>query len=740
MFSKLSAPFRLLSKALVSQNAPRQLALGLALGIALGLVPKGNLTAAMLALCLFSLRVNLAVGLLATFAFTWIAVIVHPSLDQLGLWLLTRPNAEIYIQWLFQKPLLAWSHLDNTVVAGGLLAGIVQLPFSYLLGGRFFRAISHEKERRRFELFSGILRLQYFVPRTALFVLFVGLCALTIRPTIHLGLLYAGAQLTGSHIEFAESEADFGANRLILHDLCLAHPDDRQRVLLSAEKVNLEIDRKALWYRRLDVKRGEIVGLRLDATPNELATSDMAEQTPPATVRQRDLTQATRDWLNQNLLTSETARSTDPIASKLVAQLTSQWSAEFERLEQESGQAKSQVNDALTLLKTSSENSLRNLFSVEEAAAGLDAASDQLARIQSDLDRVDQQMLIEQEQLATPAQRETEMFLPVSSQTILDPQTVSEYLLGQELHQKLATVLQWHQLCRSYLPDATRQVTRHNTQSGQRVIFPGINDGPDIVVHNLNLRGIGLFDDVALQWKGYIQHLTSNPEVQECPTIISLMTLGETPTTINMVMANGPSQSNDRIMIDVQVAPTPARSLGAADCLVVHAGPCNTHLSASMELDNNQIVGELRIRQNPAELTASVPNQAFGELIAEDISRVLAQMDTIEAVVKVSGTIEAPMWKLQSNLGVAVADQLEKASSLVKLAQQQRQMAQQKAHVDQLIAQAEQDLAPRRIAIQENLQLNNEEIERAMKRVADLVKPFIRRPRTVRSGEEQLRR
>ena len=159
-----------------------------------------------------------------------------------------------------------------------------------------------------------------------------------------------------------------------------------------------------------------------------------------------------------------------------------------------------------------------------------------------------------------------------------------------------------------------------------------------------------------------------------------------------------------------------------------------------MELDNNQIIGELRIRQNPTELTASVPNQAFGELIAEDISRVLAQMDTIEAVVKVSGTIEAPMWKLQSNLGVAVADQLKKVSSLVELAQQQRQMAQQKAHVDQLIAQAKQDLAPRRIAIQENLQLNNEEIERAMKRVADLVKPFIRRPRTVRSGEEQLRR
>ena len=65
MLRKLLRPLRLVAKALVAENSPRQLALGFALGMMVGLVPKGNLIALGLTLVLFGTRVNVGAGLVA---------------------------------------------------------------------------------------------------------------------------------------------------------------------------------------------------------------------------------------------------------------------------------------------------------------------------------------------------------------------------------------------------------------------------------------------------------------------------------------------------------------------------------------------------------------------------------------------------------------------------------------------------------------------------------------------------
>lgn len=121
----LLRPLRGVSKVLVAEDSPRQLALGFALGMVIGLVPKGNLIAVALTVALFSTRVNLGMGLLSAGLFSWLGVYLDPASHDLGMKLLGAESLRPFWNFLYDVPLARWSGFNNTVVLGGLLLGAV---------------------------------------------------------------------------------------------------------------------------------------------------------------------------------------------------------------------------------------------------------------------------------------------------------------------------------------------------------------------------------------------------------------------------------------------------------------------------------------------------------------------------------------------------------------------------------------------------------------------------------------
>lgn len=119
----LLRPVRYLAKALVAQESSRQLAAGLALGVMVGLVPKGNLTAVVLAMVLFALRVNLGTGLLSAFVVSLAAPWLDPLSHAIGYALLTFGPLEPVWARLYDLPLVPWTAFNNTVVLGSFVLG-----------------------------------------------------------------------------------------------------------------------------------------------------------------------------------------------------------------------------------------------------------------------------------------------------------------------------------------------------------------------------------------------------------------------------------------------------------------------------------------------------------------------------------------------------------------------------------------------------------------------------------------
>ncbi len=123
----------ILREMFLSESTPRGIALAIALGVAIGVIPKANLVALLFLTILFVTRTNLVAGLVAIVAATLCAGNFDVIFHGIGGSVLTISWLQGVYRWLFTLPIVPWTGLDNTVVVGGLVVGLLQLVPTYLL-------------------------------------------------------------------------------------------------------------------------------------------------------------------------------------------------------------------------------------------------------------------------------------------------------------------------------------------------------------------------------------------------------------------------------------------------------------------------------------------------------------------------------------------------------------------------------------------------------------------------------
>ena len=111
-------------RALLTSNAPGQLAAGFTIGMIIGFVPKGNLIALSLCVLMFSLRCNKGIGLAAAVIFSFAGPWTDPLAHRLGFIVLNWHSGQATYASIFNLPLGPWLGLENTVVVGSLMMGL----------------------------------------------------------------------------------------------------------------------------------------------------------------------------------------------------------------------------------------------------------------------------------------------------------------------------------------------------------------------------------------------------------------------------------------------------------------------------------------------------------------------------------------------------------------------------------------------------------------------------------------
>ncbi len=127
-------------KTIAGRKHPSQLAWAVALGFLLGVIPHGNLLTVALVLIVLTLHVNHALVALVGIGVTLVAPRIDPTFDRLGRWFFEQPRVAEALTKAYQYPLMAWTDLNNTVVMGSFLIGLIAVLPLYLLTYPVFRA------------------------------------------------------------------------------------------------------------------------------------------------------------------------------------------------------------------------------------------------------------------------------------------------------------------------------------------------------------------------------------------------------------------------------------------------------------------------------------------------------------------------------------------------------------------------------------------------------------------------
>jgi uncharacterized protein (TIGR03546 family) len=115
-----------------SNTKPIHVSLGVAMGLLLALIPATlpltpplNLLWFVLFFITFFLKINQAVETVFMAIFKCLAWLAYPLTSLLGELILTRPELQGFYTWLASVPVMYFTGWSHTLVAGGLVAGIV---------------------------------------------------------------------------------------------------------------------------------------------------------------------------------------------------------------------------------------------------------------------------------------------------------------------------------------------------------------------------------------------------------------------------------------------------------------------------------------------------------------------------------------------------------------------------------------------------------------------------------------
>ena len=106
-------------------DTTRQMAIGVTLGMLLGMMPKDTAFVLLFAVMLLLSQGNLLAGAVSAILFSWVGWLLEPATHAAGLAVLSIEALQPWLAEIQGWPLGPWFRLDNTVVMGSLMVGLV---------------------------------------------------------------------------------------------------------------------------------------------------------------------------------------------------------------------------------------------------------------------------------------------------------------------------------------------------------------------------------------------------------------------------------------------------------------------------------------------------------------------------------------------------------------------------------------------------------------------------------------
>jgi len=539
-----------------------------------------------------------------------------------------------------------------------------------------------------------------------------------------------GTELLGAKVEIRNLHLDVPHGKVLIHGLTIASPHEALRNLLQADELVADIDVVPLTEKKFIVNRIAANGLRFGTTRENDGRVAAKEGSDGIAAR---VMAETQDWAKQfqvPILQLATGKlsvdsldprrlSSIPAAEALAARADSSqraWKGAFDSLR--IGPTIDSASATLEKLKHARATDLATLNEARQAIERLKRAQNRVTTLERGVKTGIAGLQSGLAGLDSAKRRDYAFARSLLKLPSLEAPQIGAALFGQTAIKPFERVLYWAQLARRYMPPGLLPRAAPGPQrlrrAGEDVRFPKERALPAFLLRTAELSFLlKPNSDQPQRYAGRLSGLTSDPALYGRPTVAE---------------ASGPQFTAGGMMNHVRSIPvdTAGASIGGIPLpafdvpgvgLRLDPGAGTTQLA--FNLNGDTIHGRFALRSSNVTWArdSAVTSSTIGNLIWQ----VASGITNLDLEARVSGALHNPGLAIRSNLDQVIASRLKavlgeqvaaaekqlraRVDSLVddKVAparakatevqtQAQAQIAQQRARIDELQRQLEQQL------------------------------------------------
>jgi uncharacterized protein (TIGR03545 family) len=251
---------------------------------------------------------------------------------------------------------------------------------------------------------------------------------------------------------------------------------------------------------------------------------------------------------------------------------------------------------------------------------------------------------------------------------------------------------------------------RPSVSRGETILFAGCKQQPGVLIRSLQLEGSARIAGQPVELRGLLMGYSSAPRLHNEPIRLHLVGNGSLPLELEATIDRTGTMPRDKLAVDCKGALLREMALGKADQLGLSLAPSIGALSVKVAVDGDQLSGNIQLVQQRVQITP-VLNGAAGKRLTAALDDTLGSVGSIATRLTLSGTVDRPSCELQSNLGAAVAQAMQRAvrrtgdqHAKALLAEAGRRVDERLAEVDRQVAEQQAQFATKSTLITARLQ------------------------------------
>lgn len=573
-----------------------------------------------------------------------------------------------------------------------------------------------------------MIKWKFVIIRISLLLLFIVAVHFGTGPVLQWVLTSTSQLITGSKLEIADLKASPFQTHFSVGRVQLTDPGDHFRNVVDFENASFNLDEAALFRKKFIVVDGQLNGLKFGTQRSE---SGALTPTPDSDANPSNLGSEMLSGLGNSAVEGLTSLLTRRFDENFETVQFSQkalqyWPQEYSQLMQRGKALETRIREIrniTTAFKQNPLNTLRDLPRVEQAFRDAAAVRTEIGSLKTRLTQYRSEVIRDRNQILAAKERDLARIKEIKTDKRLNGKSITQLVIGDTQGKRVDQAIAWIKWMRKTFPHPKKSLYA-TRQRGVTIDFPGIKQEPDFLVRSLKLNGEGTVEGRPFQFLGVARGLTTQPARYGRPAEIELNSTDGVRFRLQGTIDRTKPVDFDRIVVHIPKMKVHRQGLELDDTLELDLGESELELIATIELQGDQISGRITGTQRHVSMRIqSELKQDFAQELTTMMNNDLELIRSFKVGATISGTIDDPHWKIESDVGDQVATALQ--STLVRGYEQKKEQLLAKLNLEseKSIKKISDLLNSNEQIISNYLQTKTRDLLQLESRVGSLLKP-----------------